>query len=127
MTELPEFPRRGSPRFAPAENGVRSNVRVLRGGSFNNNPRNLRTSYRNRNKPDNRNNHIGFRCVRDVERRRTRASAARAAPVTTVAGVRSPLPDRAPGERSPAFGAKQQTRPGPVVATREARPGRPQP
>lgn len=41
--------------------------RVLRGGSWNNNPENLRASNRNRNEPDNRNNNIGFRCARDVE------------------------------------------------------------
>jgi formylglycine-generating enzyme required for sulfatase activity len=41
-------------------------VRVLRGGSFNNDTRNLRAANRNRNAPDNRNNNIGFRCVRDV-------------------------------------------------------------
>ncbi|MEN8167002.1 MAG: SUMF1/EgtB/PvdO family nonheme iron enzyme [Pseudomonadota bacterium] len=37
--------------------------RVLRGGSFNNNPRNVRCAYRNNNDPDNRNNNIGFRVV----------------------------------------------------------------
>jgi len=35
--------------------------RVLRGGSWNNNPANLRAANRNRNTPDNRNNNIGFR------------------------------------------------------------------
>lgn len=42
---------------------------VLRGGSWNNNPRNVRVSNRNRNEPDNRNNNIGFRCSREVGRR----------------------------------------------------------
>ncbi len=37
--------------------------RVLRGGSFNNNPKNVRCACRNNNKPDNRNNNIGFRVV----------------------------------------------------------------
>ena len=37
--------------------------RVLRGGSFNNNQRNVRCAYRNNNNPNNRNNNIGFRCV----------------------------------------------------------------
>ena len=37
--------------------------RVVRGGSWNNNPRNARASNRNRNDPDNRNNNIGFRCA----------------------------------------------------------------
>jgi formylglycine-generating enzyme required for sulfatase activity len=36
-------------------------MRVLRGGSFNNNRRNVRCAYRNNNNPDNRNNNIGFR------------------------------------------------------------------
>ncbi len=35
--------------------------RVLRGGSWINNGRNLRSAYRNANTPDNRNNNIGFR------------------------------------------------------------------
>jgi len=35
-----------------------------RGGSWNNNPNNLRVSNRNRNIPDNRNNNNGFRCAR---------------------------------------------------------------
>lgn len=35
--------------------------RVLRGGSWNNNGRNLRSARRNANSPDNRNNNIGFR------------------------------------------------------------------
>jgi RNA-directed DNA polymerase len=35
--------------------------RVLRGGSWNNNPRNLRSATRNWNTTDNRNNNIGFR------------------------------------------------------------------
>ena len=103
--------------------GVRSKVRVLRGGSFNNDTRNLRAANRNRNEPDNRNNNIGFRCVRDVERGRANASAAGAAVVTAVAGVRALLPDRAPGERRAAFGAEQQKGPGSVVAKSETRPG----
>ncbi|MBW1781292.1 MAG: SUMF1/EgtB/PvdO family nonheme iron enzyme [Deltaproteobacteria bacterium] len=36
---------------------------VLRGGAFNNNARDVRCAYRNRNNPDNRNNNIGFRVV----------------------------------------------------------------
>jgi hypothetical protein len=36
---------------------------VLRGGSWNNNQRNARCAYRNRNIPDNFNNNIGFRVV----------------------------------------------------------------
>jgi len=36
---------------------------VLRGGSFNNEDRNVRCAYRNRNNPNNRNNNNGFRVV----------------------------------------------------------------
>ncbi|MEI6412574.1 MAG: SUMF1/EgtB/PvdO family nonheme iron enzyme [Bacteroidota bacterium] len=35
--------------------------RVIRGGSWNNNPQNCRVAYRNNNTPGNRNNNIGFR------------------------------------------------------------------
>jgi formylglycine-generating enzyme required for sulfatase activity len=45
---------RGQTRNAP---------RVLRGGAFNNNPRNVRCAYRNNNDPDNRNDNNGFRVV----------------------------------------------------------------
>ncbi|MGH7454269.1 MAG: SUMF1/EgtB/PvdO family nonheme iron enzyme [bacterium] len=41
--------------------------RVLRGGSWNNNPDNLRCANRNRNNPTNRNDNVGFRCVQDAE------------------------------------------------------------
>ena len=37
---------------------------MLRGGSWNNNTRNLRAANRNDNAPDNRNNNIGFRVCR---------------------------------------------------------------
>ncbi len=39
----------------------RCGQRVLRGGAWNNNPRNVRTANRNRNDTANRNNHNGFR------------------------------------------------------------------
>lgn len=39
---------------------------ALRGGSWDNNPRNMRVSNRNRNEPGNRNNIIGLRCVGDT-------------------------------------------------------------
>ena len=38
--------------------------RVIRGGSWNNDPQNARSAYRNRNKPENRNNNLGFRVAR---------------------------------------------------------------
>jgi hypothetical protein len=37
--------------------------RVLRGGAFNNNERNVRCAVRNRNNPNDRNRNIGFRVV----------------------------------------------------------------
>jgi len=37
--------------------------RVIRGGSWNNNARNLRSANRNNNTPSNRNNNVGFRLV----------------------------------------------------------------
>jgi hypothetical protein len=37
--------------------------RVLRGGAFNNEARNVRCAYRNRNNPNNRNRNNGFRVV----------------------------------------------------------------
>jgi len=36
---------------------------VVRGGAFNNNQRNVRCAYRNRNNPNNLNNNRGFRVV----------------------------------------------------------------
>jgi hypothetical protein len=36
---------------------------VLRGGSWNNNPRNCRSAYRNRNEPGNRNDNYGCRVL----------------------------------------------------------------
>jgi hypothetical protein len=42
----------------------------MRGGSWNNNPENVRVSNRNRNEPANRNNNIGFRCAGYAERGR---------------------------------------------------------
>ena len=43
--------------------------RLLRGGSFlDNRGRNLRSANRNRNRPENRNENIGFRCVRAPRR-----------------------------------------------------------
>ena len=38
-------------------------AQLLRGGSWNNNPRNCRSATRNHNQPDNANNNVGFRVV----------------------------------------------------------------
>ena len=40
--------------------------RVVRGGSWNDQPENARSAYRNRNTTDNRNNNLGFRVARSV-------------------------------------------------------------
>ena len=50
--------------------------RVVRGGSWNNNPQNLRTANRNGNPADNRNNNLGFRVGSTLS---ARASAIRVA------------------------------------------------
>ncbi len=39
---------------------------VIRGGSWNNEPDNVRSANRNRNTPTNRNDNIGFRCAQDA-------------------------------------------------------------
>ena len=38
----------------------------MRGGSWNNNPNNLRVADRNYNDPQNTNNNVGFRCAQDI-------------------------------------------------------------
>ena len=45
-----------------ARGGSETAVRVLRGGSWNNDADNLRAAVRNRNHVWNRNNNVGFRC-----------------------------------------------------------------
>jgi len=42
--------------------------RVIRGGSWNNEARNVRAACRNGDEPGNRNNNVGFRCARAHER-----------------------------------------------------------
>jgi hypothetical protein len=52
----------GQPALARVRGRANSH-RVLRGGSFNNNERNVRCAVRNRNNPNNWNRNNGFRCV----------------------------------------------------------------
>jgi hypothetical protein len=57
---------------------------VIRGGSWNNNPRNDRSANRNRNEPGNRNNNLGFRLARAQQKwwipRQTEPAAFRSRP-----------------------------------------------
>jgi len=48
--------------ISPRDRSLKMN-RVLRGGSWNNKPINVRCANRNNNKPDNRNNNNGFRVL----------------------------------------------------------------
>lgn len=52
-----------TPRLLDECCGDQLRRRVVRGGSWNNNPNNLRAANRNRNNPQNRNNNLGFRLV----------------------------------------------------------------
>lgn len=71
--------------------GHRGSNRVIRGGSWNSNARNVRAAYRNHNDPSNRWNNLGFRLAR------AQTWAGRPAP--DPAGVRS---GRAAGRSRPA-------------------------
>lgn len=44
--------------------GHKGSKRVIRGGSWNNNARNVRAAARNANHPENRNDNVGFRLAR---------------------------------------------------------------
>ncbi|MEP6540020.1 MAG: hypothetical protein ABJF23_32130 [Bryobacteraceae bacterium] len=61
-----------------------------------NNSTNLRAANRNRNDPENRNDNIGFRCARDVERRVRRPLRSRSRSGQGRFGRATLLPDRAP-------------------------------
>jgi hypothetical protein len=54
--------------------------RVVRGGSWNNNPRDLRSADRNRATPDNRNNNLGFRVASTLSVRAGAITVASGAP-----------------------------------------------
>jgi hypothetical protein len=62
---------------------------AVRGGSWNNKPRNVRAANRNRNTADNRNNNQGLRLAQDTRRVRAMPTLvpARAAPFMECAGV----------------------------------------
>jgi hypothetical protein len=94
---------------------------VLRGGSWNNQPNNVRVSNRNHNQPENRNDNIGFRCVRDVKPGGMPPGAGNGA-VKAARCVPSSLPDRA-ADAGARLRVKQQPGPGLVVATTRSRPG----
>ncbi len=64
--------------------------RVIRGGSWNDNARNVRAAYRNSNDPTNRNDNVGFRCARAHER--VGVSAPEQVHFRGVAGHRRPSP-----------------------------------
>ena len=92
---------------------------MLRGGSWNNNATNLRVSNRNNNEPAERNNNIGFRCVRDEERGRGLGPGTG----RVLAGHRrerpSLLPDRAPDagtSQGLQLASNRKAYPGPLVA-----------
>ncbi|MFN4866629.1 MAG: hypothetical protein ACK5GZ_09980 [Cyanobium sp.] len=78
----------------------------MRGGSWNNHPRNCRSAYRNNNHPDNRNNNLGFRVCCLPQH-----------PSTSEPGESLPL------------GAQEGSRPAPVIGepgtAGPLRPGRP--
>lgn len=62
-------------------------TRVVRGGSWNNKPQNLRSANRNRNTPENRNNNLGFRVASTLAR--PEPSMAKAVPGASLS-VQSP-------------------------------------
>ncbi len=49
--------------MVPVRGAVQTQHRVVRGGAFNNNERNVRCAYRNNRNPHNRNQNQGFRVV----------------------------------------------------------------
>ncbi|HOH28182.1 MAG TPA: SUMF1/EgtB/PvdO family nonheme iron enzyme, partial [Candidatus Hydrogenedentes bacterium] len=113
--------------------------RVLRGGSWNNNPDNLRSANRNRNNPDNRNNNNGFRVAVSVSSRKTPEPGFRSSPpVNAESGVsQDNVPERAarkgvtgdyrpvPAPCATMTRAWTNTEPGPggLVAVCEGSPG----
>jgi hypothetical protein len=60
---------------------------VIRGGSWNNKPRNVRAANRNRNTPEKRNNNVGFRLASPPAGRRLFGGAPGTAAFKDAAGV----------------------------------------
>lgn len=77
--------------------GHMGSKRVMRGGSWNNNARNVRAATRNWNSPENRNNNVGFRLARAQTLARRPAPDPTFAPPVVLALV--------PGRRQTALGA----------------------
>ncbi len=88
----------------------------MRGGSFNNDRRNVRCAYRNRNNARNRNHNNGFRCVREVGPAVTPTAGV---PRTTVRGSVRPAHVRAPHPAPAAAGAEDALRPGSARSSNE--------
>ncbi|NGZ59029.1 MAG: hypothetical protein CV081_00825, partial [Nitrospira sp. LK265] len=90
--------------------------RMIRGGSWNNKPDNLRVSNRNRNTTDNRNNNIGFRLVQSARTASSRPGTGLFMDRSgVVAGVHEPVsrspakagrPNRGPGVRRVGVGRR---------------------
>ena len=67
----------------------------MRGGSWNDNPQNVRVSNRNRNEPTNRNDNIGFRCAGYAERGlAVRGRGREPDSSTEIPGAPTPFPGR---------------------------------
>ncbi len=76
--------------------GERRLARVLRGGSWNNNPNNLRAANRNNNTPTNRNNNNGFRCSSTAARGFSRGARPESRGSTDPGSAPRPLSSRSP-------------------------------
>ncbi len=96
---------------------------MLRGGSWNNNARDLRVSNRNRNEPGNRNNNIGFRCVRDMGRVAQAISRPEPRRLRPLRVCQPSFPDRRPDAVGCPLRRINKT-PRPCGSVSEARPGR---
>ena len=107
--------RRSRRRFFLRNSKDGNKAEALRGGSWNNNPRNARVSNRNRNEPGNRNNNIGLRSSGGCGQGLPNRQEARAGWDYGPAGRARPLPGFGPGEPSKRS-AKHQPAPRPVVA-----------